>query len=209
MGGVRKPLMELAGEPALVHALRPFLAEPRVVAVVVALAPDDAADPPAWLTTLDARVSVVAGGESRSDSVRLALAALPTDLAVIAVHDAARPLVSPEVVSACIEAALRGEGAVAGCPVVDTLKEVDSASAVVGTPDRARYWHAQTPQAFPARMIRAAYAQPGVSATDDSALVERLGATVRMIDAGPGNLKVTRPGDVAIAEAYLAGSRRP
>jgi 2-C-methyl-D-erythritol 4-phosphate cytidylyltransferase len=209
MGGVRKPLMELAGEPALVHALRPFLAEPRVVAVVVALAPDDAADPPAWLTALDARVSVVAGGESRSDSVRLALAALPTDLDVIAVHDAARPLVPPEVVTACIEVALRGEGAVAGCPVVDTLKEVDSTCAVVGTPDRARYWHAQTPQAFPARMIRAAYARPGVSATDDSALVERLGATVRMIDAGPGNLKVTRPGDVLIAEAYLADSRRP
>jgi 2-C-methyl-D-erythritol 4-phosphate cytidylyltransferase len=209
MGGVRKPLMELAGEPALVHALRPFLAEPRVVAVVVALPPDDAADPPGWLTALDARVSVVAGGESRSDSVRLALAALPSDLAVIAVHDAARPLVSPEVVSACIEVALGGEGAVAGCPVVDTLKEVDSACAVVGTPDRARYWHAQTPQVFPARMIRAAYAQAGVSATDDSALVERLGATVRMIDAGPGNLKVTRPGDVLIAEAYLADSRRP
>jgi 2-C-methyl-D-erythritol 4-phosphate cytidylyltransferase len=209
MGGVRKPFMELAGEPVLVHALRPFLAEPRVVAVVVALAPGDAADPPAWLTALDARVSVVAGGGSRSESVRLALAALTTDHAVIAVHDAARPLVSPEVVSACIEVALRGEGAVAGCPVVDTLKEVDSARAVVGTPDRARFWHAQTPQAFPARMIRAAYAQAGVSATDDSALVERMGAIVRMIDAGPGSLKVTRPGDVAVAEAYLADSRRP
>ena len=88
-----------AGEPVLRHALRPFLSEPRVVAVVVALAPDDAAEPPAWITDLDGRIRVVAGGETRTDSVRNALLALPDDVDIIAVHDAARPLVTRAMIS--------------------------------------------------------------------------------------------------------------
>jgi 2-C-methyl-D-erythritol 4-phosphate cytidylyltransferase len=210
MGGVRKPFLELAGEPMLVHALRPFLADPRVVAVVVAVAPDDAEAPPAWLTELDARVLVVAGGSSRAESVANALAALPDGLDVVAVHDAARPLVPAAVVRACIDVAGGGEGAVAGCRAVDTIKEVDAEGRVVATPDRARLWHAQTPQAFPAEVARRAYAagpEALAGATDDAALAEAVGAVVRMVDAGPGNLKVTTPGDVRIAEAILATRR--
>ena len=103
MGGVRKPFLELAGEPVLLHALRPFLSDSRVVAVAVALADEDAASPPAWLIELDPRVSVVTGGETRNESVRRAIEALPQDVTLIAVHDAARPLVSTEVVAECIE----------------------------------------------------------------------------------------------------------
>lgn len=208
MGGVRKPFLQLAGEPLLLHALRPFLADPRVVAVAVALAEEDAAEPPRWLLDLDPRVGVVAGGASRTDSVRRAIDALPDDVDAIAVHDGARPLVPSDVVRACIDVALAGEGAVAGCPAVDTLKEVGPDGRIVSTPDRTRYWLAQTPQVFPAALARRAYREAGEGATDDSALVERLGAPVRMIDAGPANLKVTRPGDVALAEAYLAGAGR-
>jgi 2-C-methyl-D-erythritol 4-phosphate cytidylyltransferase len=209
MGGVRKPYLTLAGEPVLVHALRPFLAEPRVVAVVVALPPDDAAAPPSWLTSLDERITVVAGGASRTESVQRALEALPMDVDVIAVHDGARPLVGVDVVTACVDVAAWGEGAVAGARAVDTLKEVDVRSRVVGTPDRARFWLAQTPQVFPAELLRRAYAESGADATDDAALVERLGVIVRMIDAGPRNLKVTHPGDVRIAESFLEGSDEP
>lgn len=208
MGGVRKPFLELAGEPTLVHALRPFLADPRVVAIVVALAPDDMADPPAWLLGLDPRVSVVEGGDSRTESVRRALAALPADTTVLAVHDAARPLVSADVVARCIEIASEGEGAVAGCPAVDTIKEVDADGRVVRTPDRATLWQAHTPQVFPAGLLRQAYsAADGAGASDDATLVERLGHPVRMVDGGAGNLKVTRPADVSVAEALLRGTR--
>ncbi len=210
MGGVRKPFLELAGEPVLVHALRPFLADARVVAVVVALASEDAEVPPAWLRELDPRIRVVAGGATRADSVRNAIDALPADVDVVAVHDAARPLVAPEVVARCIDVAARGEGAVAGCPAVDTMKEVDADRRIVATPERARLWHAQTPQVFPADVARRAYADAtdgDATATDDAALAERVGAVVRMVDAGPSNLKVTSPEDLPIAEAILAARR--
>ncbi|MCG6987681.1 MAG: 2-C-methyl-D-erythritol 4-phosphate cytidylyltransferase [Gemmatimonadetes bacterium] len=207
MGGVRKPFIELLGEPVLVHALRPLLDDPRVVSVVVALAPEDAASPPSWLVDLDARVGVVAGGDTRTDSVRAALAALPRDLEVIAVHDAARPLVTAEVVARCIDLASGGCGAVAGCPAVDTLKEVGLDGAIVGTPDRARFWHAHTPQVFPADVLRRAYAMGGGDATDDAALVERVGGEVHLVDDGPSNIKVTRPEDVPVAEALLQSRR--
>lgn len=205
MGGVRKAFLELAGRPVLEHALRPFLDEPRVVAVVVALAPDDAASPPEWLTALDPRVSVVAGGSTRTESVRAAIAALPADVDVIAVHDAARPLVTGDVVARCVDLAAAGVGAVAGCPAVDTIKVVDRSNTVTATPDRATLWHAHTPQAFPAGVLRDAYAA-GEEGTDDAALVERYAPslTVRLVDDGGSNLKVTRPLDAGLAEAILA-----
>jgi 2-C-methyl-D-erythritol 4-phosphate cytidylyltransferase len=203
MGGVRKPFLEINGEPVLAHALRPFLADPRVVAIVVAVARDDAQSPPEWLTEIDPRVRVVAGGPSRAESVSLAIAALPADLDVIAVHDAARPLVRSEVVSQCLDVAGTGVGAVAGYPAVDTIKSVGQDGFISDTPDRSVLWHAHTPQAFPAEVLRKAYAA-GVSGTDDSSLVERIGGSVRMIDGGADNLKVTRPVDIGIAEAILS-----
>ena len=207
MGGMRKPFLELSGEPVLLHALRPFLAERRVVAVVVALASDDANDPPAWLASLDPRVSVVAGGATRGESVARALAALPHEVDVIAVHDAARPLVTAEVVRRCIDVAAGGVGAVAGSPAVDTLKTVDAEAFIRSTPERASLWHAHTPQVFPAALLRAAYRDGGLAETDDAALVERTGARIRMVDDGAVNLKVTRPGDVPLAEAVLRARR--
>ncbi len=210
MGGARKAFLELAGEPLLVHALRPFLADDRVVAVVVALDAHDVADPPEWLGRVDARLRIIQGGETRTDSVRNALGALPEDLDVIAVHDAARPLVTRDVVEMCIDAAARGEGAVAGCPAVDTMKTVDESRHVRGTPERAFLWHAHTPQVFPADVLRRAYASAGSDATDDAGLVEATGAAIRMVDEGAGNLKITRPEDLPLAEAILrmrAGGR--
>ncbi len=208
MGGARKPFLMLAGEPVLVHALRPFLVEPRVVAVAVALAEADAGAPPRWLTALDPRVRVVEGGATRAESVRRALDALPDDVDALAVHDAARPLVTPDVVARCIDIALAGEGAIAGCPAVDTMKEVDPDRLVTGTPDRARLWHAQTPQVFPSAALRRAYADDLEGATDDAFLVARLGLPLRMVDAGPSNLKVTRPEDLPMAEAALRARGR-
>lgn len=206
MGGVRKAFLEIAGQPLLARALRPFLDDERVVAVAVAVAADDASSPPEWLRTLDPRITVVAGGETRSQSVRAAISALPGDVDVIAVHDAARPLVTGELVGRCVDHALEGQGAVAGSPATDTMKIVDSGGSVVDTPDRATLWHAHTPQIFPASVLRAAYEVIDAEGTDDAALVERLDASLRvqMVDDGGTNLKVTRPADVVVAEAILA-----
>jgi 2-C-methyl-D-erythritol 4-phosphate cytidylyltransferase len=205
MGGVKKPYLLLAGEPVLLHALRPFLARGDVVAIAVALAPEDASSPPEWLRTLDQRLTLVDGGATRAESVRQALAALPAALDVIVVHDAARPLLTADLLDRCIVLAAQGKGAVAGVPAVDTLKEVDGDGRVLGTPERARFWHAQTPQAFPATLLRKAFARAGQGerATDDASLVERLGGTVVMVESSSRNLKVTRPEDLELARRYL------
>ncbi|MGB1841005.1 MAG: 2-C-methyl-D-erythritol 4-phosphate cytidylyltransferase [Longimicrobiales bacterium] len=158
MGGARKPLLQLAGEPILVHALRPFLADPRVTRIAVAMTADDVKALPDWLTGVDHRVVVVEGGDTRGVSVARAIAALPDDVSVIAVHDAARPLVTRRVIAQCIDLAHSGFGAVAGSPAIDTIKRVDGRAFVTGTPDRSTLWQAHTPQVFPADELRAAYA---------------------------------------------------
>jgi 2-C-methyl-D-erythritol 4-phosphate cytidylyltransferase len=206
MGGVSKPLLELGGEPALARCLQPFLARSDVQCIVVALPGELHAAPPAWLTA-DARVSTVAGGVERSDSVRLALAAVPADADVVLVHDAARPLVSADVIQRCIDAAVDGRSAIAAVRVTDTIKEVDEGGRILATPDRRRLWAAQTPQAFPAAVLRSAHARAaaeGVAATDDAALVDRYGGTVVVVEGAPENLKITTPADIAVAEALLA-----
>lgn len=212
MGGVRKPFLELRGEPLLLHALRPFLDHPQVAGVVVALGEEDAHDLPDWLGTLDARVTVVPGGRTRGDSVRAAIRALPTGVDLVAIHDAARPLVTRAILDRCVDAVRADRGAVAGWPAVDTLKrvegEADRVATVAGTLVRREIWHAHTPQVFPREMIVAAYeaaAEAGVDDTDDAALVERMGGKVVMVPGDPWNLKVTRPEDLALAEFLLGG----
>lgn len=207
MGGQKKAWLELAGAPVLMHALRPFLKDSRVVSVAVALAPEDAADPPAWLAALDPRIVVVPGGSSRTASVAAAVAALPLDVDVLLVHDAARPLVDSPSIDRCIRTAASGVGAVVGIPAVDTLKRVEAGDArrIVETPDRGAFWHAQTPQGFPADLLRAALARTELhdSATDDASLVEADGGTVVMVQGHSRNLKVTRPEDLPVAELHL------
>jgi 2-C-methyl-D-erythritol 4-phosphate cytidylyltransferase len=207
MGGMAKPFLELGGEPVLMRALRPFLDHPAVREVVVSLAAVHAESPPAWLTEADRRIRVVAGGETRRDSVWAGLQALSDELDLAVVHDGARPLVSADVVGKCIELAGGGVGAVAGVPVVDTMKEVDDGGHVAGTPDRSRLWHAQTPQAFPLGVIMDAYRQAfneGAPATDDATLVERAGGRVVMVESSADNLKITRPEDLETAELVLS-----
>jgi 2-C-methyl-D-erythritol 4-phosphate cytidylyltransferase len=205
MGGVRKPYLELSGEPILARSLRPFLERDDVFSVIVALPPDTYADPPEWLTA-DGRVGIVAGGSERSDSVRNALAALPLECDIVLVHDAARPLVTPVIVQRCIDAAADGRSAIAAIPVTDTIKEVDEGGRITASPDRRRLWAAQTPQAFPASVLRDAHARAlveGVASTDDAALVARYGGTVVVVEGAAENLKVTTPADIAVAAALL------
>lgn len=210
MGGVRKALMELAGEPLLSHTLRPFLLHPDIGWVVVVLAAGDAADPPEWLRTPHGaggpEVRVVAGGAERGDSVRAGVDTVPPEAAVILVHDAARPLVSRAVIDRTVDAARRGTGAVAAVRVADTIKEADAEGRITATLDRERLWRIQTPQGFPAATLRRAYAraaEDAVHATDDAALVERYGGAVVVVEGAAENFKVTTPFDHAVAEMLL------
>lgn len=202
--GVRKQYLELAGEPVLTRSLRPFLAEPRVAWVIVALPPDDLDDPP---FALPPGVRTVPGGRERGDSVRNALAAVPAEADVILIHDAARPLLTAEVLRRTLDAVDAETGAIAALPVSDTLKRVAEDRAIRETVERRDLWRAQTPQAFPRTMIVEAYrraAEEGVSATDDAALVEHYGGRVVVVPGDARNLKITRPEDRVLAERLLA-----
>ena len=153
--------------------------------------------------------AVVAGGPSRSDSVRHALAAVPADADVVVVHDAARPLATPALFSAVI-GALTGagvDGAVPGVPVTDTIKRVHEGE-VVDTLDRAELMAVQTPQAFRAAALRRAHAG-GAHATDDASLVEAVGGRVVVVAGEVANVKVTTAADLAWARERASRAPRP
>jgi 2-C-methyl-D-erythritol 4-phosphate cytidylyltransferase len=157
---------------------------------VVLVVPADRAEQPEPLAD-----AVVAGGATRSASVRAGLAAVPEDAEVIVVHDAARPVPVPDVwhrVSAAIEAG--ADAAVPAIPVSDTLRQVGGR-----TVDRARFVAVQTPQAFRAAALRSAHAD-APEGTDDASLVEAAGGRVVVVDGDPANIKITTPVDLSLAE---------
>lgn len=208
MGGVTKPLLQLGGVPLLRRAVQPFLDRADVHWVIVALPADLAARPPEWLMS-HTRVDVVAGGSHRGESVRRALSVVPMEADLVLVHDGVRPLVTAAVIERCVAAAADGESAIAAIPVVDTIKAVDDAGHIVDTPDRSVLWAAQTPQAFPAEVLRNAHARgaaDAIATTDDAALVARYGGIVKVVMGAPENVKITTQYDLAVAEALLARS---
>jgi len=143
----------------------------------------------------------VAGGRTRSESVRNGLAAVPADATIICVHDAARPFASVELYADVINAVAQGAAcAVPGIEVIDTIKVVDSAGTVVSTPNRASLRAVQTPQAFRAHILRDAHAAQG-EGTDDAMLVETMGGRVVVVVGHADNRKITVPADLEWARA--------
>jgi 2-C-methyl-D-erythritol 4-phosphate cytidylyltransferase len=206
--GAPKALRTLAGEPLLVHAVRGLRAAPSLGPVVVAAPPEDVEAVAALLASYD--VVVVAGGGQRQESVARALAALPPEVDLVLVHDAARCLTPVAVVETVVAGLVAGADAVVPVvPVSDTLKEVAD-EAVVRTLDRAALRAVQTPQGFRRDLLEQAHrAAHGMLATDDAGLVERLGVRVATVPGHEEAFKVTRPLDLALAEAVLARSGRP
>ena len=211
MGGGDKLLAELAGRPVLAWTLAAFAECGEVDEVVVAAsAVNRAAVADVCRAAGGGKVRlVVVGGRERQDSVAAGLAALGR-ADVVAVHDGARPLITPRGIAACLAALAAGgdgvEGVVAGGPVVDTVKVVDEAGVVTGTPVRSALRAVSTPQVFRAETLREAQAaarRDGVLATDDAGLVERLGGRVRVQELAEPNLKITTPADLLTAEAIL------
>ncbi len=146
---------------------------------------------------------VVAGGATRSASVRAGLAQVPVGVEAVLVHDAARPMAHPGLFAAVLEALSGGaDGAVVAVPVADTLKRVGPEGRVVATVDRADLWAVQTPQGFRLDILRAAHAgEP--EATDDAGLVEAAGGRVVVVPGDRRNLKVTEPADLDLLEAFV------
>jgi 2-C-methyl-D-erythritol 4-phosphate cytidylyltransferase len=201
--GAPKALRTLAGEPLLVHAVRRVAAAQSVRLVVVAAPPADVAAVRALLAPV-ADVVVVPGGAVRQQSVAAALAAVPDEVAIVLVHDAARALAPPALVES-VAAAVRGglPAVIPVLPVVDTVKEVGPGELVLGTVDRAALRSVQTPQGFRHDVLRAAHAAAGDPLTDDAGLVEKLGLPVTCVAGSELALKITRPVDLVLADALL------
>lgn len=191
--------MSLAGKPMVEWSIEAFRASPSVRSIVVACPPGHVHD----LGGGD--LGVVAGGATRSQSVSNALEAVGTEL--VAIHDAARPLVTPDLIEgaiATLTADPEASGAIAATPVTDTIKRVESRT-IETTLDRGRLWGAQTPQVFRADALREALvAWPEGEATDEAMLVEAVGGRVLIHPSPPENLKVTTPLDLELAELLLA-----
>ncbi len=170
-----------------------------VVVVVPAQAHHAAAE---WADALVGADAVVAGGATRAGSVRAGLAAVPDEVGVVVVHDGARPLATPDLFRTVLDALEDADGAVPVVPVADTLRRQDGA-ALADAVDRTGLVAVQTPQGFRAGILRRAHAGDP-EATDDAALVERVGGSVVVVPGEPTNLKVTGPDDLAIVTALLA-----
>ncbi|HYN75659.1 MAG TPA: 2-C-methyl-D-erythritol 4-phosphate cytidylyltransferase [Candidatus Limnocylindria bacterium] len=219
--GAPKALRTVGGVPLLVHAVRTLVAAPSVDVVVVAAPADSVVEVASLLDRglLDdneigygAELHVVAGGSTRQESVAEALAMLADDIDVVLVHDAARALTPVSLVERVVAAVRAGADAVVpALAVTNTVKSVDSDEVVTGTLDRSSLRSAQTPQGFrrsvlvEANLAAAAPTAAGAPATDDAGLVERLGRRVLVVPGDPEAFKITRPLDLLLAQAILAG----
>lgn len=209
---VPKQYLPLAGRCVLAHALDRLLAEPRIGRIVVALGPEDD-----WWPTLalsDPRIVRTDGGAERADSVLNGLRALDgiaADEDWALVHDAARPCLAPADLDRLFaELADDPVGGLLAVPVYDTMKRADADGRVMQTVDRTGLWHALTPQMFRYGLLRAALedaALAGATITDEASAIERAGLRPKLIEGRADNLKITRPGDLRLAEFFLSAPR--
>ena len=202
-----KALVMLAGRPLFTWSLEALCRCSAIEAIVVVGAVARLKADAAAARLGDGRVVAwVAGGRERQDSVANGLAALPPEFDIVAVHDCARALVTPEVIARVVgDAAMHG-AAIAAVALEDTLK-LGQLDVVERTIPRAGLYRAQTPQAFRRDWLERAHAEANGNATDDAALVEALGLRVRLSTGDPMNFKITRPRDLELAEACLAARR--
>jgi 2-C-methyl-D-erythritol 4-phosphate cytidylyltransferase/2-C-methyl-D-erythritol 2,4-cyclodiphosphate synthase len=209
-GGDRpKQLLQIGGRPMLERSVAAFLAHPGVHEVVVALPKGLADDPPAYLRDTSKPLQIVAGGARRRDSVANAFAVAAPASEIIVIHDAARPFASADLIARTIAAAVESGAALAAVQARDTVKEAGRAEAghyVRRTLVREEIYLAQTPQAFRRDVLREALAL-NADATDEAALAEQAGHTVRIVEGEATNIKITTPDDLAMAEAIARGGK--
>lgn len=203
-----KQFLQLAGVPIIFHTLKPFEQCDSIQEVIVVLPAEESAGFLSMAGGYGLRKlsRVVPGGATRADSVKRGLMAIRSTTAeIVAVHDGVRPFVTVEEISNTIAAAQADGAAILVAPVTDTIKQV-SGNSVVRTLERRELRHALTPQCFRYELLRKAYEVAEVNdplLTDESALIEQLGKRVAIVEGSPRNIKITTPGDLLIAEAFL------
>jgi 2-C-methyl-D-erythritol 4-phosphate cytidylyltransferase len=213
-----KQFLELDGTPIVIHTVRRVASCALITDIIVATRADVVASLEASLRAakFKQKVSVIRGGDSRQESVTLALQQVPDDAELVLVHDAVRPFVTVEQIARVIEEARRCKAAILGIPAMDTVKEVKRASLpedvalITGTIPRERVVLAQTPQVFTAQLLKEAFAKAaadGVNASDEAGLVERLGNDVHVVLGSERNIKITKPADMELAKFYLERER--
>jgi 2-C-methyl-D-erythritol 4-phosphate cytidylyltransferase len=211
-GGRAKQFREISGIPIIIHTLRRFDECETVAASVVVLPRDECEEfrSLAERHGIDKPSRAVAGGETRAESVRRGLLSLAAaEVEIVAVHDGVRPFVKPVEIDHTMREAEAFGAAILAVPSTDTVKEVEG-GRILRTLRRSHLWRAQTPQCFRYELLRRAYelaAADGLDATDDSVLVERTGATVRVVEGGAHNIKITTPQDFALAEVIVQSSK--
>jgi 2-C-methyl-D-erythritol 4-phosphate cytidylyltransferase len=207
--GMPKAFRSLGGLPMYVRSLRALEAVPSIAGIVLVVPVNwqEYAMEHSFGEATRATIEITPGGETRQASVRAGLDVVPADAERIVVHDAARPLVTPELIEACLAGLRDAAGAISAVPLADTLKRTKG-TVIEATVAREELWRAQTPQAFTAPALREAHARAaGVDATDDAALVEQAGGRVVVVQGDERNIKITTPAELELAEALLNGTR--
>ncbi len=206
--GFSKMTADLRGKPVILHTLKAFQNTDPVDAILLVAR---AADKPFFerlcaengITKL---CGICEGGATRQQSAENSLLSLPADTDMIAVHDGARPLVTPTIITRVIKAATAHGAAAAAMPVKDTIKVVDENGFVAATPARSTLWQVQTPQVFDVKQYKVAFAAAkaaGLDLTDDCQLFEAAGKPVKLVEGSYENLKITTPEDLTLASALL------
>ena len=205
MEGIDKIFAPLRGRPLLDCTFGVLASVPEIAEGVIVLSEQGFGQGQEVLTARGWSVgwNLCIGGARRQDSVRAGLERLGKVEWVI-IHDAARPCVERAIIYRGLEAATKTGAAVAAIPVTDTIKSVGEEGQVVQTLNRSTLWSIQTPQVFRRSLLEASIAESGADATDEATILERMGHTVQIFQGDVGNIKVTTPQDLAIAEAILA-----
>jgi 2-C-methyl-D-erythritol 4-phosphate cytidylyltransferase len=205
-GDIPKQFAPLAGKPVIIHTLEKFEECPAVDEIILVLSESGREQ---FEHTLDGRSfpkirNLVSGGSTRAESVKNGLDAVDPACEIVAVHDAARPLVSVDEITRTIETAVVVGAACLVAEVTDTIKEVRN-GIIRGTADRSNLRRALTPQAFRTDILKRAFENTELSdaVTDECYLVEKLGIDIAVVEGSPRNIKITREDDLRIAEAYL------
>jgi len=209
----RKPFLPLCGRTVLELCCSAFDAVEGVREIVLVVRSEDLEATERLRRSSSALRKVAAlveGGEERTDSVRAGVEALAREVELIAVHDAARPLIEPRTIEAALRVAARAGAALVATPVRDTIKTSATGEKAESTLDRSVLWAAQTPQVFRSALLRELLERAlaeGLKPTDEAALHERFVGPIPIVEGEPTNLKITTPGDLVLAEAILRERR--
>ncbi len=207
MGGVNKQFLLIDGVPVLIRAIRAFEQSELVNEIIISARQEDI---PKMFDMLKAYgvlkvKDIVTGGRTRQQSVFNAIRQSSPLSEFFAIHDGARPLVTPEIIDETLKTAFRTKAAATGVRVKDTIKVVDNNNIITGTPDRASLWAVHTPQVFNRNLYLAAVDNVinSESFTDDCKLIEEYGHPVTMVEGSYDNIKITTPEDISLAEAII------